>query len=92
LRVSFQHAVMRDATLVKTPSANELRITDAAGTVYRRTLSPQPDALVVYFISNRPGIALWTSPATFDYVGFAGHAVTLWRAQTVPKIHKGDPR
>jgi hypothetical protein len=92
LRVRFQHAVMRDATLVKTPSGCELRITDAAGEVYGRTISPQPDALVVYFISNRPGIALWTSPATFDHVGFAGREITLWSAQPVPEIGKRVPR
>jgi Lon-like protease len=81
LRVHFTRAAMRSATLTQNQGGYVLQISDAAGTVYSKRLATKPDALVVYFISNRPGIALWTSPATYEFVGFDQHAITFWRAQ-----------
>ena len=84
LRVHFKRTSIRDAALAKTSSGYLMTITDAAGHVYRRALQVKPDAMVVYFISNRPGIALWTSPSTFDFIGFTGDQLTIWHAQPNP--------
>ena len=84
LRVRFSRATMRDASLAATSAGSQLSITDAAGNTFRRTLESRPDAIVVYFISNRPGIALWTSPATYEFIGFAGREITVWHAQPAP--------
>jgi len=81
LHVHFEKGATRDATLLKTPSGYQLRVTDAAGHVRQRALDVKPDALVVSFVSNRPAIALWTSPATYNYIGFAEQGITFYQAQ-----------
>ena len=92
LHVHFAKGATRDATLLKTPSGYVLRVTDAAGNVRQKTLAVRPDALVVSFVSNRPAIALWTSPATYNYIGFAGQAITLWQAQPALDAPDGGRR
>lgn len=81
LSVRFKKSTMREATLRMTNGKPAIEIVDVHGRRYTRTLTRAPDALVGYFISNRPGIALWTSPRTYDYIGFGGGGVTLWHAQ-----------
>ncbi|MBV8081626.1 MAG: hypothetical protein JO347_10805 [Candidatus Eremiobacteraeota bacterium] len=81
LRVHFVKSTMRQATLSMMHGRPTLIITDTRGRAYSKALPRLPDALVGYFISNRPGIALWTSPHTYDYVGFGAQGITLWHAQ-----------
>ena len=81
LRVHFRKSSIRDAELHMAGGKPEIRITDAHGHTYVKTLARAPDAMVGYFISTRPGIALWTSPRTYDYIGFGAQGITLWHAQ-----------
>jgi Lon-like protease len=81
LIVHFKKSTMREATLRMVGKTPVIQIVDVHGKRYTKTLTRAPDALVGYFISNRPGIALWTSPRTYDYIGFGGQGITLWHAQ-----------
>ncbi len=79
LHVHFSGPV-RDVTLRFAHGATQLEIVDT-GKTYRETLARPPDGLVGYFISGRPGFALWTSPRTFEHIGFDDSGIVLWHAQ-----------
>lgn len=81
LSVQFKNSSMREAILRASGGKPTIEIVDVHGKHYARTLTRAPDALVGYFISNRPGLALWTSPRTYDYIGFGSKGITLWHAQ-----------
>ncbi|HME82354.1 MAG TPA: S16 family serine protease [Candidatus Eremiobacteraceae bacterium] len=81
LRVHFRKSSIRDAELQMVHGTPQIMVTDEHGHTYAKMLARAPDALVGYFISTRPGIALWTSPHTYDYIGFGAQGITLWHAQ-----------
>jgi len=81
LRVSFVGKPIRWARLAMVAGRPTLTVQDSRGQTYSKTLARRPDALVGYFISTRPGLALWTSPRSYDYIGFGPSGIVLWHAQ-----------
>ena len=81
LKVSFMGKSIRWARLGVVARKPVLTVQDSRGHTYSTVLAHRPDALVGYFISTRPGLALWTSPRSYDYIGFGRTGITLWHAQ-----------
>jgi hypothetical protein len=81
LRVRFARGSLRSATLRERHGVVTLEATDSAGKHYSKVLKHAPNALVAYFISTRPGVALWYSPTTYDYIGFESNGISFYHAQ-----------
>lgn len=84
LRVRFVRGSLREATLRERHGVVTLEAIDSAGRRYARTLTRAPDAMVAYFISTRPGVALWYSPTSYDYIGFDRSGISFYHAQPPP--------
>lgn len=81
LRVHFARAAIRSATLADARGSVRLTIVDRAGNTYVRPLAAPPDALVVYYVSSRPGLALWMPTTQLQFIGFRDRGLVLWSAQ-----------
>jgi len=92
LRVRFAHGSLREATLRQRHGVVTLEAIDASGRRYSKKLASAPDALVAYFISTRPGVALWHSPTTYDYIGFGADGISFYHAQPLPGEATPSPR
>ena len=84
LRVRFARGSLRAATLRQERGIVTLEAIDNAGRRYTKVLPHAPDAMVAYFISTRPGVALWYSPTTYDYIGFGAGGISFYHAQPPP--------
>jgi PDZ domain-containing protein len=84
LHVRFTRGSLREATLRQQHGVVTLEAIDNAGRRYSKVLTRAPDALVAYFISTRPGVALWYSPTTYDYIGFDANRISFYHAQPPP--------
>jgi PDZ domain-containing protein len=86
LHVHFARGSLREATLRQKRGVITLEAIDDNGKRYSKVLPHAPDALVAYFISTRPGVALWYSPTTYDYIGFDARGLAFYHAQPPREI------
>jgi PDZ domain-containing protein len=84
LHVRFARGSLRAATLQEQHGVVTLVAVDDAGRRYSKTLTHAPDAMVAYFISTRPGVALWYSPTSYEYIGFGANGISFYHAQPPP--------